>query len=181
MNERRFQLLMSVALLGGTAWYALQMSSYGSNAGRVPLIVSLVMAGALVVQIIVQLRALRVPAREPVPQAVAGPAEDGETPVDGHARVHEVEEATAGYGALLALDRVRRRRFIAIAVFSVLFYLGALMIGFVLTTGILITAFLLLARERVFTAVAAGVVSATGVWALVVVVLDLPALDGYLF
>ena len=76
---------------------------------------------------------------------------------------------------------VRRNRFVAIALFSVLFYAGALMIGFVLTTGLLITAFLLFARERAFTSVAAGVLSAAGVWALVVGVLGLPALDGYLF
>jgi hypothetical protein len=79
------------------------------------------------------------------------------------------------------MDRLRRFRFIAIAVFSVLFYVGALMIGFVLTTGILITAFLLVARERVVTALAAGLISAVAVYGLVVGVIDLPALDGYLF
>jgi hypothetical protein len=51
----------------------------------------------------------------------------------------------------------------------------------VLTTGILITLFLLQARERMVTAVVAGAVSAAAVYALVVLVIGLPPLDGYLF
>jgi hypothetical protein len=183
MSERRFQLGLSVALLLGTIWYAVEMASYPGNAGRVPLIVALVAGAALVAQIAVQWRALRAP--EPVPVAVAAPVADVATNDDPLARaeerVQEIEEATEGYGVLLAMDRLRRFRFIAIAVFSVLFYVGALMIGFVLTTGFLITAFLLVARERVVTALAAGLISAAAVYGLVVGVIDLPALDGYLF
>lgn len=187
MNERRLQLLVSAALLVVTVWYAVTMASYASNAGRVPLIVALVLAGVLVVQMIAQIRGLRAPEPEPDAHPVLAtlgplaPVDDDDPMARAEQRVHEVEEATVGYGALLALDQVRRNRFIAIALFSVLFYVGALMIGFVLTTGVLITAFLLFARERAFTAVVAGAVSAGAVWALVVVVLGLPALDGYLF
>jgi hypothetical protein len=183
MSEGRFQLGLSVALLLGTVWYAGVMASYPGNAGRVPLIVALVAAGALVAQIVGQVRALKAP--EPAPVPVAAPAADDATDDDPLAtaerRVQEVDEATEGFGVLLALDRVRRRRFIEIAVFSVLFYVGALMIGFVLTTGVLITGFLLVARERLVTALAAGLLSAAAVYGLVVLVIGLPALDGYLF
>jgi hypothetical protein len=192
MNEGRFQLGLSIALLLGTAWYAFQMASYPANAGRVPLIVALVAAVALLAQIAVQVRALRTPARVPEPAAVAATTDgtgDGEstlataeaTLATAEARAHEVEEATEGYDVLLALDAVRRNRFIAIAVFSILFYVGAVMVGFVLATGILIPAFLLFARERVVTALVAGVLSMASVYGLVVLVLGLPALDGYLF
>jgi hypothetical protein len=185
MNEGRFQLGLSIVLLLGTAWYAVQMASYPANAGRVPLIVALVAAVALLAQIAVQVRALRTPARVPEPAAVAATTDgtgDGEaTLAAAEARAHEVEEATEGYDVLLALDAVRRNRFLAIAVFSLLFYVGAVMIGFVLATGILIPAFLLFAHERVVTALVAGLLSMASVYCLVVLVLGLPALDGYLF
>lgn len=183
MNEGRFQLGLSVVLLLGTAWYAVTMASYPSNAGRVPLIVALVATGALVAQIVVQVRALRAPAPAPEPApVVATGADSGDaTLAAAEARAHEVEEATEGYDVLMAMDKVRRNRFVAIALFSILFYAGAVLIGFVLATGILITAFLLVARERVVTALVAGLSSMVAVYGLVVLVLGLPALDGYLF
>jgi hypothetical protein len=181
MNEVRFQLGLSVALLLGTVWYALQMASYSANAGRVPLIVATVGAAALVAQIAVQWRERK--GREPVP--VPSPVLDSATSDDplatAEARVQEVEEATEGYDVLLALDAVRWRRFVAISVFSALFYVGALLIGFVLATGILITGFLLTAGERVITALVAGSLSMASAYGLVVLVLGLPALDGHLF
>lgn len=183
MSENRFQIGLSAVLLVGTVWYAVEMASYPSNAGRVPLIVALVAIGALGVQLVAQVRALRAP--EPAPVAAVPQAGDvatnDRTLEEVEALAQEVEEATEGYDALLALDRLRRNRFIAISIFSILFYFGALAVGFVLTTGVLITAFLLVARERLFTALAAGVLSAASVYALVVLVLELPALDGYLF
>lgn len=181
MNEGRFQLTLSVVLLLGTAWYAVQMASYPANAGRVPLIVALVAVLALVAQIVVQIRALRAPAPVPAPAGAVADAVGDPSLAAAEERVHEVEEATEGYDVLMALDAVRRHRFLAIAIFSILFYVGALMIGFVLTTGILITGFLLVARERVVTALAAGLLSLVAVYCLVVLVLGLPALDGYLF
>jgi hypothetical protein len=176
MTERRFQLGLSSVLLAATAWYVLEMVSYPSHAGRVPTIVALVMAGALVLQIVGQVRSLRAPSA-PSPSA----ATSDDPLAYAEERVQEVEEATSGFGVLLALDSVRRRRFIEIALFSILFYVGALMVGFVLTTGILIFAFLLLARERLIVALAAGLLAAGAVYLLVVVVIGLPALDGYLF
>jgi hypothetical protein len=185
MTERRFQLGLSAVLLVATLWYVLEMVSYPSHAGRVPTIVALVMGGALVLQIVGQLRALRAPSAPARPDAVPPEAEVPRTSDDPLAyaeeRVQEVEEATSGFGVLLALDSVRRRRFIEIALFSILFFVGALMVGFVLTTGFLIFAFLLVARERLVVALAAGLLSAGAVYLLVVVVIELPALDGYLF
>lgn len=182
MSERVFQLVFSAVLFLGTVWYALQMASYPSNAGRVPVIVAVVAAGALAVQMVVQVRALRA-ARPPAPEPAPVPTVllDDDLLAKAEERAHEVDTALSGYDALLALDRVRRWRFLAIAAFSVLFYFCALAVGFVLTTGVLITLFLLVARERLVTALLAGVVSAAAVYALVVLVLELPALDGYLF
>ena len=178
MSERVFQLVLSLVLLLGTVWYAIQMASYPANAGRVPFIVAVVAAGALVVQILVQVRDLRGPAPEPASVVTTVPPDPLATAEE---RVHEVDNALSGYTTLLALDRVRRFRFLSIAAFSILFYVGAVMIGFVLTTGILITVFLLVARERAVTALLAGLLSMAAVYGLVVLVLGLPALDGYLF
>ena len=183
MSESRLQLGLSAVLLAGAVWYAVDMSTYPSNAGRVPLIVALVAIGVLVVQMVGQVRALRTPeparvAHVPLASEVAA---HGHTLEEVEALAQEVEEATEGFDALLALDRLRRNRFIAISIFSVLFYFMALAVGFVITTGVLITAFLLVARERVVTSLFAGVISAGSVYALVVLVLDMPALDGYLF
>src|SRR4051812_49175247 len=183
MSENRFQLGLSAVLLVGAVWYAIEMASYPSNAGRVPLIVALVAIGALAVQIVAQVRALRAP--EPahvahVPQATEVATHE-HTLEEVEALAQEVEEATEGFDALLALDRLRRNRFIAISIFSILFYFMALAVGFVITSGVLITVFLLVARERLVTSLVAGLISAASVYALVVLVLDMPALDGYLF
>jgi hypothetical protein len=183
MSEKRFQLGLSAVLLVGSVWYAIEMASFPSNAGRVPLIVALVAIGALTVQIAVQVRALRAP--EPVHVAHVPQASEVSTTEhtleEVEALAQEVEEATEGFDALLALDRLRRNRFVAISIFSILFYFMALAVGFVITSGVLITAFLLVARERLVTALIAGVISAASVYALVVLVLEMPALDGYLF
>lgn len=184
MSERRFQLLLSAVLLLGTVWYAFEVASYPANAGRVPLIVALVTGAALILQIIVQIRALRSPERAPEPQPVSTEAAalgDDDLLARAEERAKEVDNALSGYDTLLRLDRRRFMRFVAIASFSILFYFGALMAGFVLTTGVLITVFLVVARERVATALFAGVVSAAAVYVLVVLVIGLPALDGYLF
>jgi hypothetical protein len=161
------------------------MVSYPSHAGRVPTIVALVMGGALLLQMVGQVRSFRASAAPSGPGGVATAAEGLASSDDPLAyaeeRVQQVEEATSGFGVLLALDSVRRRRFIEIALFSILFYVGALMVGFVLTTGILISAFLLVARERLLVALAAGLLAAGAVYLLVVIVIEMPALDGYLF
>jgi hypothetical protein len=182
MTERRIQLTLSAVLLLVTAWYMVQMLSYPANAGRVPAIVALVTAGALVLQIVGQVRGLRRPEPAPAPAStVTANLPDHDPLARAEERVHEVDSALSGYDTLLEFDRVRRNRFIAIAAFSVLFYVGALLVGFVLTTAVLIPVFLLVARERVMTAIAAGVVSAAAVYALVVVVIGLRPLDGYFF
>jgi hypothetical protein len=180
MTEGKAQLTLSAALLLGTVWYVAQMVSYPANAGRVPAIVALVTGGALLLQIVGQVRALRRP--EPVPaSAVTSTLPDDDPLALAEERVHEVDNAASGYDTLLAFDRVRRNRFLAIAAFSILFYVGALLVGFVLTTAVLIPVFLLISRERLVTAIVAGVVSAAAVYALVVVVIGLRPLDGYFF
>lgn len=181
MTESRFQFGLSVVLLVGTAWYAMQMASYPSTAGRVPLIVAMVMGAALVLQMVGQWRARHATDSKPVPApAQQHTAVDTDDPLPtADERPQEVEEASSGFDVLLALDKVKRNRLIAIFLFSVLFYAGALMVGFVVTTGVLITGFMLIAREKVWLSVLTGVLSSASVYALVVVVLDLPALDGY--
>ena len=182
MNERVFQLVFSAVLFLGTVWYGVQMAAYPDNAGRVPVIVAVVAGGALLLQMAGQVRALRARTPEPEPTSVMAAVLPEDDPLArAEERAHEVDTALSGFDALLALDRTRWVRFVAIAAFSVLFYVFALMVGFVLTTGVLITVFLLVARERLVTALAAGVVSAAAVYALVVLVLEMPALDGYLF
>lgn len=183
MTENRMQLGLSAVLFAGTVWYAVYMASYPSNAGRVPLIVAVVMGAALVVQMVGQLRTRCVPDEEPdaVPAQQQAAKDTDDLLATAEQRAHEVEEAASGFNALLALDNVRRTRLIAIVAFSVLFYVGALMAGFVVTTGVLITAFMLIARERAWLSVLTGVLCSAAVYALVVVVLGLPALDGYFF
>lgn len=184
MTERRFQLGLSAVLLAGTAWYAMQMASYASTAGRVPLIVAMVMGAALVLQIVGQWRARQSTDSKPAPApARQHAAEDAADPLStAEHRAHEVEEeASSGFDVLLALDKVGRNRLIAIFLFSVLFYVGSLLVGFVVTTGVLIIAFMLVAREKVWISVLTGAVSAASVYALVAVVLDLPALHGHFF
>lgn len=182
MTEKRFQIGLTSVLLLGTGWYAVQMASYPANAGRVPLIAALVMAAALIAQLFTQVRQAR------RPQVLAGPTgdvaadrDDADPLATAERRVQEVEEAASSFDALLALDSRRRMRLLTIVVFSILYFLVALLVGFVLSTGVLITTFMLVARERAWLALASGLLSAAAVYVLVVVVLDLPALDGYFF
>jgi hypothetical protein len=105
-------------------------------------------------------------------------------PTDDLAAVrHAVEEQELeqdSYENLIALRGVRRRRFLAIAAFSVAFYVGYLLVGFVVTTGVLMAAILVAARERPHVVVIGALVGAGAAYALVVSLLGIPAMSGYL-
>lgn len=64
--------------------------------------------------------------------------------------------------------------------FSAAFYLGFLLVGFVVTTAVLITAIMLFSRERVWAALLGGVVGAAASYGLVVGVMNLPPVSGML-
>ena len=94
--------------------------------------------------------------------------------------VEEQELEQDSYENLIALRGVRRRRFIAIAAFSVAFYVGYILVGFVVTTGVLMAAILVAARERPHVVVIGALVGAGAAYALVVSLLNIPAMSGYL-
>lgn len=205
MTARRFDLLVTCVLLAFATWYGLRMLAYPAGAGVVPAIAAGIMVVALLVQLLLSLRKPAEPA-EPGAHGVAagrtGPGEHGATAVGAppHAAVphaadgspelddltavrHAVEEQELeqdSYETLIALRGVRRRRFLAITLFSAAFYVGFLLVGFVVTTGVLMAAILLFARERAHVVVIGGLVAAGSAYALVVSLLGIPPLSGYL-
>lgn len=197
MTARRFDLLVTCVLFAFGIWYGLEMLSYPDRAGVVPAVAAGIMVAALVVQLLLSLRKPRTPPEPPQagPGAGHGATALGATPSStGHHRVHmpsadlaDVRHAVEdkeleqdSYENLIVLRGVRRRRFLAIALFSVLFYVGYLLVGFVVTTGVLMAAILVAARERPHVVVIGGLVGAGAAYALVVSLLGIPALSGYL-
>jgi hypothetical protein len=183
MREDTFDLGLTGLLLFFGGWYALHMYAAPANAGRVPTIVAAVMLVALVIQGIQQLRRRRSSAVGPDAPATEGPA----TPDLALAILEDVPEPQTynepepdTYDTLIALDRGRRRRLLIVIAFSVAFYFGVVLVGFVVTSGVLIFAIYRLSGERLRTAVLGGVVGMLAVYALVVWILNLPALRGTL-
>ena len=175
MDEARFDLLLTVLLLGGAVWYVLTMLSYPSTAGRVPAIVGAIMIAAAVVQLVAQLvRYARRDLTGPVAPDVV-PADDERVP-----RAEQEPEMDT-YETLIALAPERRRKFLAIVGFSIAFYFGIVLAGFVITSAVLITAILLLSRERVWVAVVGGVAGGAAAYGLVVGVMNAQPLSGLLF
>lgn len=200
MTARRFDLLVTCLLLAFGIWYGLEMLGYPDRAGVVPAIAAGIMVAALLVQLLLSLRKPRTPP-EPQQASPDGPGVGhgatalGARPSSaGHHRVHvpsadltEVRHAVEekeleqdSYESLIVLRGVRRRRFLAITLFSVLFYVGYLLVGFVVTTGVLMAAILVAARERPHVVVIGGLVGAGAAYALVVSLLGIPAMSGYL-
>ena len=193
MNEKRFELLVSAVLLAFTVWYAVVMASYPSNAGRVPAIAAAVAAGALVVQLIIVSRTNDAPAATPSTETEASTGTpslvdddlvreglDAGLTKEEAERVSAVESDSASYSTLLAVTGLRRRRLIIIAIFAIAFYLCILLIGFVVTTGVMIAAILAVSRERLQTVILGGVIGAAAAYVLVVLVLGLQPMQGYL-
>lgn len=191
MNERRFELIFSYVLLGFTVWYLAAMVSYSGNAGRVPAITAAVAGVALVVQIVtLHLRRRKPPVHEEahVPHIAEAVLERADARTEGHDVQHahladelEDELEKDSYDTLIAIKGVRRTRFLAMAAFCVLFYVGILVAGFVVTTGVLIAAIMLTAKEKLYTAVIAGLVGAAAAYGLVVSLMGLQPWTGYLF
>lgn len=191
MNERRFELIVSWVLLGFTVWYIATMASYSNNAGRVPVITAAVAGVALIVQI-VSLHVRRRKAAEHdeahLPHLAEAVLDRADARTEGHDVQHphlteelEDELEKDSYDTLIAIKGVRLTRFLAMAAFCVLFYVGILVAGFVVTTGVLIAAIMLSAKEKLYTAVIAGLASAAAAYGLVVSLMGLQPWTGYLF
>lgn len=170
MDEHRFDILLTLALLAGGVWYVLRMLAYPSTAGRVPAIVGAIMVVAALVQLAIQL--VRYRRRD---SAVAPAAEEERVP-----RAEQEPEMDT-YATLIALAPERRRKFLAIVAFSIAFYFGIILAGFVVTSAVLITAILLISRERVWVAVVGGVAGGAAAYGLVVGVMNAQPLTGLLF
>lgn len=168
MSERTFERLVTVVLLGLGLWYLGEMLSYG-DAGRIPAIVAAVMVAAALVQLLLSFR-----------RNVAGGAPDAaEEPLPGAGGAPAVLEPDS-YDTLIRLQGRRRRQFLTIALWAVLFYVGSLAVGFVITFTVLFAALLLVVRERLWLTAVVAVVTAASVYAFVTVFLDLPAFRGFL-
>ncbi|RIQ35891.1 hypothetical protein [Jiangella rhizosphaerae] len=191
MNERRFELIVSWILLAFVLWYLATMASYPDNAGRVPVITAAVAAAALVVQIATLHLRRRRPAAdgEPhLPHLAEAVLDRADARTEGHDVQHphlaeelEDELEKDSYDTLIAITGVRRRRFLAMAAFCVLFYVGILVAGFVVTTGVLIAAIMLSAKERLHVALIGGLAGAAAAYGLVVLLMGLQPWTGYLF
>jgi hypothetical protein len=190
MNERRFELIVSWILLGFTVWYLATMASYSNNAGRVPAITAAVAGVALVVQIATLHLRRRKPVHEEahLPHLAEAVLDRADARTEGHDVQHphlaeelEDELEKDSYDTLIAIKGVRRTRFLAMAGFCVLFYAGILIAGFIVTTGVLIAAIMLTAKEKLWTAAIAGLVGAAAAYGLVVSLMGLQPWTGHLF
>lgn len=182
MSEDTFDIGLTGLLIVFGGWYGLQMYAAPANAGRVPAIVAAVVLVALFVQLTQQLRRRRSAAGE-----ADEPGTDASAATNASARASDMTEASSSnepepdtYHTLIALDAQRRRRLLIVALFSLAFYLGVVLVGFVITSGVLIFLIYRISGERLRTAVIGGVVGTSAVYALVVWVLNLPAVRGTL-
>lgn len=171
MDEHRFDILLTLALLAGGVWYVLRMLAYPSTAGRVPAIVGAIMVAAVLVQLAIQI--VRYRRRDTT--AAPTPADEDRVP-----RAEQEPEMDT-YDTLIALAPGRRAKFLAIVGFSIAFYFGIILAGFVVTSAVLITAILLVSRERVWVAVVGGVAGGAAAYGLVVGVMNAQPLTGLLF
>ncbi|MER3390871.1 MAG: hypothetical protein RJQ01_12700 [Microcella sp.] len=185
MSELRFERILTALLLVGSVWYAIVMFSYPSNAGRIPGIVAIVASVTLLVQLLLSLRtrSRSTPSDQddrPVEEQGRSPSRVDDADAQGASRPAPVLEQDS-YDTLIALRGARRRRFLIMAGYILVFYIGSLLVGFVVTTTVLLPVILLLAGEKVRVAVISAVVAAVGSYLLVVQLLGLPLLDGVLF
>lgn len=182
-GERTFELVVAGALLAFGLWYLVSMLSYPAGAGLVPAIIASVMLGAVAVH----LALLLVTVVRPRPQAVDGiegtvasRAAEGQQsdlqPDDSDES--EGEESGQSYATMIALDRAERGRLVTICLWTILFLLGALTVGFVVTAGFLTLTLFLYTRQGVFRSLLASVAGAAVAYMFTVVLLDLPLLQG---
>jgi hypothetical protein len=180
MNELRFDRILTGTLLAFSVWYAITMFLYPSNAGRIPGIVASVAIVALVVQLLLSFRPPSAPveATQEITVVPIGGGDAG-TQRTSLAAVPVIEKDS--YDNLLALRGPRLRRLLVITGFIFAYLFGAMLVGFVLATTILLPAVLLLSGERLRVAVIAAVAGAVSSYLLVVHVLFLPLFDGFFF
>jgi len=183
-SERRVELLFTLALLIFSIWYAIRMAMYSNYAGRVPAVVGLIMAVALVVQLVRQL-AIRpgqkeehheTAAVELAEQLPGGVGEGVQEAVD-----EVVETEDDNHQTLFALSPDRRRKLLAIVAYTLLFWIGSMAVGFVITTGVLIFAILLYSRERLWVALAWALGMAFATYWFVVGLLSANPWSGWIF
>ena len=184
MNERRFELLLTWALLGFALAYGVRMYTYPSDAGRVPSIVAGVMVAALMVQLVLSRRSPREEAAGEHATARSGSQEGQhsvtDTPSTERSEARPAEPEPDNYANLIALTPLRRRRFWTITGFAVIFAAGIPLVGFVVTAGVTVAGILLLAREQPVTVAAGAAVATAAAYGLVVGLIGLPPLHGLL-
>lgn len=194
MSGRGFDRVVTLLLLGLGLWYLVTMLSYPAGAGRIPAIAAAAFIAALVVQLLASFRTSASDqgshhaASSASPTAGIASAAPTAKPHEGGGPGAPHVDAVAppdiepdSYDTLIRLSGARRRLFLGIATWAVLFYVGALAVGFVATFAVLFTGLLLYVRERPVVAVAAGLVSGLAMYAFVAVFLRLPAFSGFLF
>lgn len=188
MTARAFDRIVTLALLSFGLWYLLTMLSYPEGAGRIPAIVATVMVLALALQLLLSFRGTAADesaADATAESATAGsagqPAVDaGTSTAPGPDAVTPPDIEPDSYETLIRLSGARRRLFLGIAVWTLLFYLGALAVGFVATFAVLFAGLLFYVRERPLVAVTAGLISGLAMYGFVTVFLELPAFTGFL-
>jgi hypothetical protein len=198
VSARSFERLVTLVLLAFATAYLVKMLTYPEGAGQIPAIVAAVMIAALLVQLAASFRsgeggdaAPAAPAASaaPSPAAPSGAGRGGAAS-EQHAVASSVaasaEEVSPPeiepdtYETLIRLRGQRRRLFLAIAVWTLLFYVGALAVGFVATFAVLFAALLIYVRERLVVALVVGALSGVLMYAFVTVFLGLPGFDGFL-
>ncbi len=208
MSARSFERLVTLVLLAFATAYLVKMLTYPEGAGQIPAIVAAVMIAALLVQLAASFRsgeggddAGAAPAASAAPSSAdpssGGPSSGGPSsaaPGGAASAQHPVASSVAAsaeevsppeiepdtYETLIRLRGQRRRLFLAIAVWTLLFYVGALAVGFVATFAVLFAALLIYVRERLVVALVAGALSGVLMYAFVTVFLELPGFDGLL-
>ena len=179
MTERKFDGILTTALLAFSAVYCVIMFLYPAQAGRVPGIVALVAIGALLLQLLLSLRSRSTSGRTADEPAVVSAVQAGLANADAPISAGNEPEPDNFY-TLLAFRGGRLRRLLTIFGFILAFYVGATLVGFVVTPTVLMVAILLMARERVRVALIGGAVAAVSSYLLVVQLLGLPLIQGYL-
>lgn len=175
MSEKIFDRILTGALLMFSAWYCVSMLLYPSNAGRIPAIVASVAIGALLVQLWLSFRS-----RRAAPSTVAEIPSVPDQPYLPRVEAESNEPEKDTYDTLLAVRGKRLRRLLMICGFILAFYLSSILVGFVVTSAVLIPAIFLMARERIWVALIGGAVAAVASYLLVVQLLGLPLIQGYL-
>lgn len=166
MTARRFDLWFTGVLLLLSVAYLVRMQSYPDGAGRVPAFVAVVAIAALGLQLVISL--------------LRPGAGDRSTEVEPDEHDAGGSQEQDSYDTLIALHGERRTRFLSIAIFTVVFYVGVLAVGFVLTSAVLVGALMLFRRERPGVVLACSATVAASSYALIVALLGLPVLSGFL-